>query len=151
VRRIVLLLWMDTIRIVAQRVYSRDLRGFEARRKSGSGTFFDEAWLERRRPMSILDVLRQVPGVQVMRVGFQDRVIMTGGGFRGGCYPALFIDGFRVNDALTGDIDLLVSIREVGGVEAYRGGNVPAQFFNTTGCGTIVIWTRPPPPEVRRR
>ena len=139
---------MDTIHIVAQRVYSADVRGFEARRRRGNGTFFDDATIQRRGARTIFDLLRVVPGVQIRRVGFNNRIIMGRG--QGNCVPAVFLDGMKMMDEMSGDLDMLVSIEEVGGVEVYRGSYVPPQFSGFNNCGAIVIWTRAPLPRKGR-
>ena len=137
---------MDTIRVVAQRVYWSDARGFESRRKRGLGKFFGEQEIARRRPRDVLDLLRGIPGLRVDRSAFGTRVVSTRGS--GTCGPSLFIDGMMLAPDLVRDLDMLVRIEEVMGVEVYVGGSgTPAQFASFGGCGAIVVWTRAPLPR----
>ena len=59
---------------------------------------------------------------------------------RGGqpCRPEVFIDGVRGTPGL---ID--VEIQSIEGIEMYRGpSQMPAEFLDRTGCGSVLIWTR---------
>ena len=57
---------LDTIKVTAQRVYTRPLQDFERRKRMGFGRFFDETEIERRRPIFLTDLLRTLPGVRVV-------------------------------------------------------------------------------------
>jgi hypothetical protein len=43
------------------------------------------------------------------------------------------------------DLDMLVSPDQLLGMEVYQANHAPPQFQSSpmTGCGSIVIWTRP--------
>jgi len=135
---------LDTVRVTAQRVYIRPLADFERRKRMGFGRFFDETEIERRKPISLTDLLRTLPGVYVVPSEWGgDDVLMRGGpGGAGLCRPELVIDGSRqINDA-TFPVNTLVWGNELRAVEVYsRPTFVPVQYQTMNGCGAIVVWT----------
>lgn len=128
---------MDTIRVIAQRLYDRDLDGFQRRKRRGGGHFFDQESIQRRRPYDVFQLLRQVPSVRMMQNGFDRTVTM-----RGGCSPELYLNGMRMPTDLVADLDLLAHPDEVVGLEVYSGIETPAEFSSFGSCGSIVLWTR---------
>jgi hypothetical protein len=140
---------LDTIQVVARRLYDKSLDAFERRRRFGGGYFLDEATIRRRRPHDILQLLYTVPSVRVIQQGFERSVWMRGNAF-GSCQPDLFVNGMRMSADLAGDIDLLARPEELVAMEVYQAGQAPAEFMSFTGCGAIVLWTRPPPRAPRR-
>lgn len=138
---------MDTIKVVAQRVYSLDSQGFERRRRAGwGGTFFDENMVRRRSPYSVMQLLYDVPTLQVERSGFETAVRFRRMGRL--CEPAFFLNGVRMPSELLADLDLFVRPHELGGMEVYRG-QTPAEFFAPGNCGAVVVWTKRSPRPVR--
>jgi hypothetical protein len=152
--------YLDTVKVYGQRVFtSPQMAAFERRKKMGLGHFLDEREIERRNPMQFTDLLRVMPGVQVVpRGGSDNRVYMRGGSGMGGgyCTPDIVLDGMRVAGDV-GGVDWLVTPQDVRAVEVYsRGSQVPAEFQSLSGCGVIVIWTgprtpRPPGVEPKKR
>jgi hypothetical protein len=137
---------LDTIKVTAQRIYtSRRLADFERRMHMGLGRFFDEKEIERRNPMFLTDLLRTIPGVQVVPSQFGgDDVLMRGGlGLGSGlCRPTLLIDGARVVNDPAFPVNALVGANQIRAVEVYaRSSQVPAEFQSMDGCGAIVVWT----------
>ena len=139
---------LDTIHVVSTRLYNRDSNGFEKRRKTGFGTYFDEAAIKRRSPYDAYSMLYGIPSLQVVSRGF-DRVVLMRSP-TGACVPNLFIDGMRMSTDLLGQLDVLVQPQELAAMEVYRSGNVPAEFFTFDNCGAIVIWTKTPLPQSNR-
>jgi hypothetical protein len=138
---------MDTIKVVAQRVYSLDSQGFERRRRAGwGGTFFDEDAVRRRAPYSVMQLLNDVPTLRVERSGFETAVRFRRMGRL--CEPAFFLNGVRMPSELLADLDLFVRPHELGGMEVYRG-QTPAEFFAPGNCGAIVVWTKRSPRRAR--
>jgi hypothetical protein len=136
---------LDTVKVIAQRIYTRPLSDFERRRLRGFGRFFDEKDIERRKPTLLTDLLRSLPGVYVVPSKWGgDDVLMRGGPGAGNgmCRPDLVIDGSRqINDS-TFPFNTLVWANELRAVEVYtRPSEVPAEFQTMTGCGAIVVWT----------
>lgn len=107
--------------------------------RSISGTFITRADVERAHPFRTSDLLRRIPGLQIipLRLGGGSAVLM-----RGGCSPLVVIDGVRLRDVRS--IDFLVQPLELEGLEVYRSAaQVPVEYGGLqTGCGAIMIWTR---------
>jgi hypothetical protein len=123
------------------------LQQFEARRRLGAGYFVTRADIERRRPNSLSDYMRMVPGVRIVTLDNGRTALRFARTARGNCPPQYFVDGipatnFDIDEVLPGDVE---------GVELYAGAaGVPPQFnrfYGTTICGTILIWTRIPGKE----
>lgn len=126
--------------------------GFYARRAAGFGAFLARDDLKRWTPKVMTDVLRRVPGVSVRPNPRYGRTSPAGPvdlrkyiiSMRGGCTnPLIFLDGGSLG---TGDVNLddLIAIPDLAGIEVYRGAAEVPQRYNATGsaCGVIVIWTR---------
>jgi hypothetical protein len=135
---------MDTIKVMAERLYWADRGGFTERKRQGIGHFIDEKDIAKHATFDVLDALRRAPGLSVVGFGFFKKVVMRKNDGTA-CNPSLFIDGFRM---MLGPADLdMVRPNEIGGIEIYRSsGQSPVQFQNLDGCGSIVLWTRPPRP-----
>ena len=135
---------LHTVRVTAQRIYTRPLTDFERRRRMGLGRFFDETEIERRKPTRLTDLLRTLPGVYVVpsQWGGEDVLMRGGSGGAGLCRPELVIDGSRqINDA-TFPVNTLVWANELRAVEVYsRSIFVPVQYQTMNDCGAIVVWT----------
>ncbi|MFN8666929.1 MAG: carboxypeptidase regulatory-like domain-containing protein [Gemmatimonadaceae bacterium] len=135
--------FLDTVKVTAQSVWkSREMREFDARRKRGFGTFFDEEAIAKRNPIYVGDLLRMTPGVQVVPSGgFGQLILMRGMGFQAYCKPSVWVDGMRVMN-IDGDLDAFVNVQDIRAMEVYpRGGSVPVEFQTLEGCGSLVIWT----------
>jgi hypothetical protein len=135
---------MDTIRVLAQRVYNRDSNGFLRRKRMGGGHYFDQATVQRERPYDVSRMLFKVPSLRVDQRGFNRRILMRGGFAGGYCTPAFYLNGMKMPSDLLGELDFMVRPEELDGMEVYRGGSAPAQFSDFGGCGSIVVWTRAP-------
>ena len=60
----------------------------------------------------------------------------------------VFVDGAYVSDAMgPGGLDSTIFPNDILGIEVYLGfANVPPKFQRTTsGCGTVLIWTKRDP------
>lgn len=85
------------------------------------------------------DLLRMVPGVRVTSIGARDQIITM----RGGCVPALYIDGMHINYSNRREsLDTYVNIRTIEGIEVYKGTSAPAGYFDRSGCGLVLVWTK---------
>ncbi len=118
---------------------NRGLLGFERRRASGHGIFVTPEEIERKRPATIGDIMRSVPGVTTVC----DRV--TGCYLRmvrapRGCPAEVFVDGISATLVIQAE----TSATDVLAVEVYRSASeTPSEFSRLERtCGTIVIWTR---------
>lgn len=138
---------LDTIRVTAQRVYTaRWEEEFQRRMKyrSGTGHLIDEKEIEKRNPLELTDILRTIPGVQVIPTARGNTPFMRGGTALGSglCRPVVWIDGARVTNDEAFRFNSLVSASEIRAVEVYpHAALVPAEFQTLSGCGSIAIWT----------
>ncbi len=136
---------LDTIRVTASRIYSADRIGFEQRRKSGFGSYFDSTDVQRARPFEVTKLFQSMNGVQVVGSGFNQRILMRG--VMNPCEPSIVIDGVRLPELTGADLNMMVSPEEISGVEVYTSaGTVPAQFKGLSQasmrCGAVVVWTK---------
>jgi outer membrane receptor for ferrienterochelin and colicin len=132
---------LESVVVQADRTrLQKDYTGFAERaRRGGFGRFITEEEMTRRSAFNVTDVLRTMPGLQVVPNGLGASVLG-----RGGCTPDLFVDGTRVLDG-TAQIDQLVRPQDVGGIEVYNGGTgAPPQLTGAGGsaCGVVAIWTK---------
>jgi hypothetical protein len=137
---------LDTMKVIAERVYDRDSEGFEHRRRAGGGFFFTADQVRREHPYDIFSILNQAPTVTVRYGnGFEKSLVMRAFASAGMCTPTVWIDGKHLNGEFAGQLDFLVQNEEIAGIEVYETGRVPGQFLLAFGdeCGAIVIWTQP--------
>ena len=128
--------------------------GFYRRRSQGLGAYVTEQDITRHGFSDLISVLDGVRGITVEwggtgKTGGLARplpyllgVSSPQGGFR--CSPNFFLDGAPFRDdfrGLTSD----VPPEAIKGIEVYSSvGTIPPQYdlTSSTGCGSIVIWTR---------
>jgi TonB family protein len=109
--------------------------------KARGGYFFTREQIETIRPQRTTDLLRRVPGLNLMPAGNNDNVIRSRDSR---CSPLIWIDGTPAAIAYY-DPDL-INPRTIEGVEVYAGtATVPNALqgpAGTSSCGAIAIWTR---------
>lgn len=134
---------LTTVVVQANKERKRQLDGFEERRKIGLGHFVTRAQIESRSPLVLSEMLRTIPGTQLMPTNITGRVTLRFAR-RSDCPPAYFLDGLYIANFNIDD----VPPRDVEGVELYAGfAGLPSEFAKQTGiqaCGVVVIWTRIP-------
>jgi hypothetical protein len=120
---------------------TRALRDFyERAERRAWGSFLTREEISRRSPVQTTDLLRTLPGVQLVPTRFGGNAVLL----RGGCPARVYLDGLRVRLAGT-TIDDLVRPQELEGVEVYRNeAEIPAQYGGLSGggCGAVLLWTR---------
>ena len=160
----------------AQRLRGVEIRGrnttprriieFDERRKSGFGEFIGPEQLARMESRRTDDVLRLIPGPNIVRSNVSssawvamgrgaytpgiyrlDRMDINKGADPNKCYATVYIDGVAVFSALPGEqlFDInSVPPNEIHGIEYYGGaGSIPPQFPQKRGtCGVLVVWTK---------
>jgi len=116
--------------------------GFYERSVNAFGTFYTPEQLELMRPDRPTDLLRQLPGVQLMPdpvnpSSHSIRFSRTAG-FAGYCRPQIVVDAVTMVDF---DIDEL-PMEFVAAVEIYKSAlETPAQYAGrNAACGSIIIW-----------
>jgi hypothetical protein len=116
----------------------RSEAGFEARRRKGGGYFVTEEQLRQQRPLTLVEVLRTVPGVMTAcnYNGCQVRMSRS----PRPCSPEYFLDGYPATFA-TGPNFPIQGIR---GIEIYPDAfSAPIELQRIhLQCGVIAIWTR---------
>ncbi|HKJ92389.1 MAG TPA: TonB-dependent receptor [Longimicrobiales bacterium] len=108
-------------------------------RKLGIGAFVTRDQIEMRHAGTAADYLREIPRVIVRSHGGLQTVRFQGP--QGACAPRIVMDGVELH----GDAELndVVAAGDLEGIEVYRGrAEMPAAYYDETGCGIIVAWTR---------
>ena len=157
---------IDGVSTVAPPTTGLALTGFydrllDRKRGLGSATFFTPEELDKRND-HVTDVIAGAVGVRLISVSDGYLVPMSNSA-KGPCAMEIWIDGTRVTglgalrppattagrgpavaSALAPDIDALVPITNIAGIEVYtRPSQVPAQYQSVSnGCGAIVMWTK---------
>jgi hypothetical protein len=141
--------YLDTVRVVARRVFSRDVSGFEARKRRGVGTFIGREEIDRKRPFNTTDLFQGFPALTLSRDRYGGKQVLMRGAFGGLCSPAVYVDGLRFESL---DIDFVSFPEDLEAIELYiRGSQSPPQYSDVRGtCGSIVLWSRRYMGTVRR-
>ena len=145
---------LEAARITAPRSDVLEKRGFNDRKLSTGGIFYDEKKIEDRHAFEVKNIVEDLPNVIIhnRQPGDPTPSILFLGPMGFPCMPDWYIDGqvYRGTDAE--DMAGLLSMDVIVGIEVYRrAAQAPLQYGGTKpdGCGSIVIWTDPS--VVRRR
>lgn len=151
---------LDTVKVKAARLSTRDKTGFEDRRHNGPGRYMTSSVIAKRSPTFISDIFRGISGI---RIGFAsdtlatdmaiavesdalsntDRRILMRGISGDWCAAAIYLDGMHYPGLSAEDIDAFLRPDQVAGIEVYSEASVPNEFRQErTGCGSIVIWRK---------
>lgn len=147
---------LETVRVQATLVFSRNLAKFQSNRERNyGGTFVGPREIERFRGMRFSNLLQGIAGVRISYAGgfsiLMDYVGVDDDSTRanrGLCLPAFYVDGQR--SQYTGaELEGLYRADEIAGVEVYvRENQRPMEMQDSNSrCGAIAVWTRP---ELRR-
>lgn len=122
----------------------RRLQEFETRRREGRGVFLTNDQMRGNHKATLIDVLRNVPGVRLMcgvRGGCQVRMTRSARG--GGCLPDWYVDGLPATHSSSANMPT----DGVIGLEIYRSlSETPPEFLKSDAqCGVIAIWTKSGP------
>jgi hypothetical protein len=133
--------------IVTARSHAR-LEGFyERMRRSGSGRFLTRSEIERRPGARSTDLLRDMPGVEIVPVrqglsGMSVNFIAMRGGL-GRCAPTIYIDGMLAKQFPESGVDDLLTPEMLEGVEVYTSfASAPSPISSLGNCGVVAFWTR---------
>lgn len=127
--------------------YTGRLAGFYERLESGlGGVFITRDRIEDGNPRQLTDILRRVPGLEVIR---GTRLRMRGRT----CAPLVWLDGMSMP---SGEVDLnSFPPSSIEGIELYlTASGAPPRYQATVDrarCGTVLLWSRGPDTEMRRR
>jgi len=141
-----------------------DAVGFYHRMERGFGHFVTADQIQARSPERVSDIMRGMPGVNVVRAPGGDFEVVVRDGRtkllrgRGACLPSVSIDGLvirvggkpqrgldgLVDPTMVGSWTRLVHPAEIEGVEVYTGAaGLPVQVGGyISPCGAILIWTK---------
>ena len=109
------------------------LAEFERRVKAGWGHILTPADIEKRHAFQTTDLFRTIPGVRVLPGRFGNVVLLRN------CRPTVYLNGMRMDDNASMEIDQLANPEEITGVEVYTTAGRPAEFWGNN-CGTVVLW-----------
>lgn len=130
---------LDPVLITARRDIALEKSGFNSRKRTGAGHFFTREDIDRRRPSSISDMLKNLSGITVSYE--RGGVVISGRRADRNSCTSVFIDGFEWRDLRAGDLDMYVNPDDVIGLEVYQPYDAPAQFQRfARGCLTIMVW-----------
>jgi outer membrane cobalamin receptor len=145
---------------VRRQFQSARMVDFYERLQRGVGYFITREDIELRQPARIEYMVDEAPGVRLVSFGGRYAPLMrryvrfTRSGSLESCWPAVYVDGVRVDQAhgVQGKsgptfLDDFVLPNDVEAVEVYGGAAVvPAAFAGSDArCGVIAIWTRAGP------
>jgi hypothetical protein len=135
---------LPTVQVKGKEEKKRQLDGFEQRRKQALGHFITREQIERRNPLMLSEMVRGVPGAQIIPTNDAVGRMVLRFSRRINCPPTYFVDGQYLPNYNIDDM----SPRNVEGVELYDGfAGLPQEFAKQMGvqaCGVVVIWTRIP-------
>lgn len=116
------------------------LRDFYRRSREGRGTFFTREDLEQRQADEVYQVLRAVPGADIMYLGNFQHTVRLALDHRVACPVVYFVDGIRSNERMA----LSIRPERLEGIEVYRRPTEVPPEFNVQGasCGVIALWSR---------
>lgn len=118
---------------------------FDERRSMHRGSFITRHDFEKDNLRTASDILRRVPGVQIVPTRFGTAVQMTRGAGARKCTPQLYVH----QTPYSGNFDDFTP-DDIEALEVYVGiSEIPPDLV-TMGrpiCAAIVIWTREPPPK----
>jgi TonB family protein len=139
---------LSTVVVKDRRVrYTGWAARFYERRDRGFGRYLGREEIDRRNAIRTTDVLRMVPGLQVVSTPRGNLLR-----FRGNrCDPLVWIDGAP---AFAGYLDVdAFQPNTLEGIEVYSGvATVPVELRGPRGeesCGVIALWSRMPEPRRR--
>jgi hypothetical protein len=130
---------LEPVVVTSARRSRLQAEGFYHRERYFAGEFLLREDIQDRNPLVVQDLVRMMPAFRV--VGTANPVVLG----RGGCPPAIFLDGIPLEYA-PGDESMpnpfnMVQPDQLAAMEVYPGSMTPAQFYSRGACGTIVMWT----------
>lgn len=133
---------------VKPRRWFGDMVSLEDRINIGLGHIMTREQIEERQPMHLADVLRSVPGVDVVQSGSSlsgsFTVTMRNAQNMAGvkCPPGVWVDGVKWRHSA--DVFTNILGIELDVVEVYRGpSEVPGEFMDSSSsCGAVIVWTQ---------
>ena len=126
---------------------------FNMRRARGVGSFVTRGEIEKRQASSVSELLRYIPGVDVMqRMAGEPQPVRMQRSFSsslpGNCPVLMYVDGQPYPN---GNLDDFAPL-SLEGIEVYKSASeIPAAFRTRDAtCGLIALWTRDPDAAKRK-
>lgn len=129
---------LDAIVVVSRRSRTLESEGFYQRRAQGFGRTFTRQEIQQRGAIRTTDVLRMVPGVNLVS---RDPLSSPYVFMRGGCRPDIVLDGMNLGPNVAPDDIMPASSLE--GLEVHGGLTVPIRY-RANPCGAVVMWSIDP-------
>lgn len=137
--------------LVSAKATDASLASFEEDRRMGFGHFLTQEDLDKYAGASIGNVLRQIPGINVIS-GRGGQTYLTSkrvvGSLSGRtCFAKVYLDGMLMNPSGEAFDVSLISVETIGAVEIFAGpSETPLRYSGLdSSCGVVVIWTRRSP------
>lgn len=133
--------------VVIARRHNR-LAGFYDRlQRPGSGRFLTRADLEVRPGARATDLLRGMPGIEIVPVrrGLSAATVslITMRGGSGRCSPTIYIDGIVAKQFVESGVDDFLTPEMLEGMEIYTSSaGAPSPISAQDSCGVVAFWTR---------
>jgi hypothetical protein len=135
---------LDPIVVTARPTLAqRRMEEFQRRRMDRRGVFLTAQEIESTKAATLMDVLRNVPGVRLACTSRGCNVRMMRSARGGGCLPDWVLDGLPATNSSTPSMSTVGIV----GIEIYRSlSETPAEFLKSDSqCGVIAIWTKSGP------
>lgn len=137
---------LDTVRVLAGKELSPELRAIERRWRTGVGTVMDGNTVRNRANLFITDALRGINGVTIRQVGGFGQSIMMRSSNGTECAAGIIVDGQALppSQAASVSLDEMTRREDIAAIEVYpRPSMLPAEFTSmVSGCGVVAIWTK---------
>ena len=123
------------------------LEGFYQRKERAMGQFLTREDIEQKGGTRFTDILRLVPGVDVVPLRGSPHYTARLKSAPRGCPPELWVDNVRWGSIdIGGGPDREFFPSDLEGIEIYTPATVPAEFaVGNSLCGVIVVWTKRAP------
>jgi hypothetical protein len=128
-----------------------EMKGFDYRRANATGVFLTHEQIKSRGTEDLSNILRGERGIEVVRTrGGRQTVRFAQWRGKPGCEPQIWVDGQLARGAGIDDFPA----SSIEAIELYDGpSTTPGEFIRgpNINCGSIVLWTRVPLLQDRRR
>jgi hypothetical protein len=124
-------------------------------RRTGIGRAMTRDEIVRRAPVAAATLVSALSPRMTGDAGIRDEntiVVHSGsptvrdGVATGICHPAVYVDGFRINQRGPGNVNRYLAVEDIEAVEVYLGlGEMPVQYRDPANCGVVLFWSRRAP------
>lgn len=142
---------LERVEINTPRSRSIELQGFYRRRAQGFGHFLTREQIDGMQARLVTDVMRRVPGVQILpvsgRMGTDYVAQMGRAALSSGriCPVLYYVNGIPFSTDPDAGINTFVRADDIAAMEVYSGvSQIPPEFNSSlhgSRCGVVVIWT----------